>query len=86
MNIVPYSIAKIVSCIPEGYSIDWMKIWNEQEVFPALMAEIEVVTKMTNDFICNSHGVIVTEYCKKKDTWELYKKCRTNYLKDSWIA
>lgn len=74
MNIVPYSIAKIVSCIPEGYSIDWMKIWNEQEVFPALMAEIEVVTKMTNDFICNSHGMIVTEYCKKKDTWELYKK------------
>lgn len=74
MNIVPYSIAKIISCIPEGYSIDWMKIWNNQDVYPSLMAEIETVTKMTNDFICDSHGIIVTEYCKKRETWEAYKK------------
>ncbi|MCR5837691.1 MAG: AIPR family protein, partial [Lachnospiraceae bacterium] len=74
MNIVPYSIAKIVSCIPKGYSIDWMKIWNDQEVYPSLMAEIERITQITNDFICDSHGVIVTEYCKKKETWEAYRK------------
>ena len=74
MNIVPYSIAKIVSCIPKGYSIDWMLIWNKQEVYPSLMNEIEKITKITNDFICDSHGVIVTEYCKKKETWEEYKK------------
>lgn len=74
MNIVPYSISKIISCIPEGYTIDWMNIWSNQEVYPSLMAEIEKVTKITNDFICDSKGVIVTEYCKKKDTWEAYKK------------
>ena len=66
LNIVPYTIAKIISCIPRGFSIDWEQLWTSQAVSPAFMHEIEVVTKMTNDFICDSNGVIVTEYCKKR--------------------
>lgn len=73
LNIVPYSIAKIMSSIPEGFSLDWEKIWNEQALSPAFMYEIEIVTKMTNDFICDSNGVIVTEYCKKLATWENFR-------------
>lgn len=82
MNIVPYSISKIISCIPKGYSIDWMLIWNTQSVYPALMTEIERITQITNDFICDSHGVIVTEYCKKKETWEEYKSIPYNLSKE----
>lgn len=41
------------------------------------MHEIEIVTKQTNDFICDSHGMIVTEYCKKESTWEDYKADKT---------
>lgn len=74
LNIVPYTVSKICSSIPAGYSIDWMTIWKNQKVSNELMKEIEIVTKMTNDFICNSHGMIVTEYCKRKDTWETYRK------------
>ena len=37
------------------------------------MHEIEIVTKMTNDYICDSNGVIVTEYCKKEATWTRYR-------------
>lgn len=70
LNIVPYSIAKIISSIPKGFSLDWMQIWNKQVVSVAFMREIEIVTKLTNDFICDSNGVIVTEYCKKLSTWE----------------
>lgn len=73
LNIVPYSIAKIFSRIPEGYSIDWNRIWQKQSVSPAFMRDIEVVTNQTNNFICDSHGVIVTEYCKRQSTWEAYK-------------
>lgn len=73
LNIVPYSISKIISSIPEGYSLDWSQIWNKQAVSPAFMREIEIVTKMTNDFICDSNGVIVTEYCKKLSTWEEFR-------------
>lgn len=73
LNIVPYSIAKIISSIPSGYSLDWVKIWNKQALSPAFMREIETVTKITNDFICDSNGVIVTEYCKKLLTWERFR-------------
>lgn len=73
LNIVPFTIAKILSCIPAGYSLDWNKIWQKQSLSPAFMREIEIVTKKTNDFICDSHGMIVTEYCKKATTWEAYR-------------
>ena len=73
LNIVPYSIAKILSCIPKGYSLDWNKIWQKQGLSSAFMREIEIVTKKTNDFICDSHGMIVTEYCKKEATWVAYR-------------
>ncbi len=73
LNIVPYSIAKILSSIPNGYTIDWMRIWEKQALSPAFMREIEIVTKMTNDYICDSNGIIVTEYCKKSLTWETFR-------------
>lgn len=72
-NIVPYSIAKLLSCIPAGYTLDWDRIWQKQSVSPAFMREIEKLTKKTNDYICDSHGIIVTEYCKRPKTWEDYR-------------
>ena len=74
LDIVPYTISKICHSIPSGYEIDWMGIWKNQKLSNGLMKEIEIVTKMTNDFICDSHGVIVTEYCKREDTWTEYAK------------
>ena len=73
LDIVPYSGAKILHSIPKGYTLDWDYIWNHQMVSPAFMREIELATKMTNDFICDSHGIIVTEYCKKEDTWVAFR-------------
>ncbi len=72
-NIVPYSISKIITSIPEGYTLDWEKIWREQSVSPAFMSEVERITKLTNDYICDSHGMIVTEYCKKESTWNNFR-------------
>lgn len=85
LNIVPYSIAKILSSIPTGYTLDWISIWNKQAVSPAFMREIEIVTKMTNDFICDSNGVIVTEYCKKLLTWEQFRDTITYRPSDDFI-
>ena len=73
LDIVPYTIAKIISSIPKGYTLNWDMIWKKQTLSPAFMREIEKVTKLTNDFICDSHGVIVTEYCKKATTWNAYR-------------
>ncbi len=85
LNIVPYTIAKILSCIPNGYTLNWEKIWNEQSLSPAFMREIEKVTKITNDFICDSHGVIVTEYCKRNSTWVTFRDNVQYELDDSFI-
>lgn len=73
LDIVPYTIAKIIHSVPAGRTLDWNYIWNRQDLSPAFMHEIEIVTKMTNDFICDSHGVIVTEYCKRPETWVAYR-------------
>lgn len=73
LDIVPYTIAKIIHSIPAGFTLDWNYIWNRQDLSPAFMHEIEMVTKMTNNFICDSHGVIVTEYCKRPETWVSYR-------------
>lgn len=73
LNIVPYSISKTISCIPGDYTLDWDNIWQKQSLSPAFVREIEKITKMTNDYICDSHGVIVTEYCKRQSTWEYYR-------------
>lgn len=73
LDIVPYTIAKIIHSVPAGRTLDWNYIWNRQDLSPAFMHEIEMVTKMTNDFICDSHGVIVTEYCKRPETWVAYR-------------
>lgn len=75
-NIVPYTIAKILSSIPNGYSINFDYIWNHQEIPPAFMREVEIVTKQTNDFIIQSNGIIVTEYCKRQETWEKYRNIK----------
>ena len=73
LNIVPYTIAKILSAIPKGYTLNWKDIWDKQALSPAFIREIEIVTRMTNDFICDSHGIIVTEFCKRQSTWEEYR-------------
>lgn len=73
LNIVPYTISKLISLIPSGESLDYVLIWKKQELYPSLVAQIEKIARITNDFIQKSSGVIVTEYCKKEETWTKYK-------------
>lgn len=73
LNIVPYTVSKIISAIPKGYTLNWQQIWNTQSVSPAFMEEIKKVTVITNDFINQSRGMIVTEFCKRPDTWINYR-------------
>lgn len=74
LNIVPYTISKLLYSIPKGYSLDFDLIWKKQQLYPSLSAEIEKLAMITNAFIQKSNGIIVTEYCKKEETWNLYKE------------
>lgn len=73
LNIVPYTISKVMASLPKGKTINWEKIWEEQSLSPAFMNEIARLTKITNDFINNSNGMLVTEFCKKPTTWEAFR-------------
>ena len=74
LNIIPYTISKLMYSIPKGYCLDFDKIWKKQELFDSLNYEIERLAKITNEFIQKSEGVIVTEYCKKEETWKKFKE------------
>lgn len=74
LNIVPYTIAKMFSMIPKGKAFNWQLLWQRQGLYPAFLEQADLVAQMTNQFICDSHGMIVTEYCKHAETWEAFRK------------
>lgn len=82
LNIIPYTISKLIQSIPEGYCLDYDLIWKKQCLYPSLVFEIEKLAKLTNDFIQKSSGVIVTEYCKKEDTWIKFKNVNYEFSRD----
>lgn len=84
LNIVPYTVSKLIASIPNGYSLDYDLIWKKQQLYPSLNAQIEKIARITNNFIQESNGIIVTEYCKKEDTWEKFKK-RNIQLDDTFV-
>ena len=73
LNIVPYTISKIMYSIPKGMAINFNRIWKDQELYDSFLYEIGRVSKIANDFINNSKGMIVTEFAKKEDTWSKFK-------------
>ena len=86
LNIVPYTISKLIASIPNGFALDFDLIWKKQQLYSSLNAQIEKIAKVTNEFIQRSYGVIVTEYCKKEETWKKYREypiqLDVNFIKD----
>lgn len=76
LNIVPYTISKLMSSLPKDKSLDFDRIWRRQTLYPSLVQEIERLARATNTYIQESHGVIVTEYCKKEETWNHFRDFR----------
>ena len=72
-QIVPYTISKIITSIPKGFALNFMLIWQKQELYPSFIHEVEIVSKMAHEFLADSHGVIVREYAKDIKTWEKLK-------------
>lgn len=79
--IIPYTISKIISSIPEGYVLDYNLIWKKQELYPSLNSQIEKVAKITNDFIQQASGS-AREYCFREDTWKKYSSNKLTLDKD----
>ena len=87
LNIVPYTIAKMISLIPNGYCLDFNKIWRKQALPWPIIRMLKKIAFVTNEYIQRtSSGVIVTEHCKKEETWNKYKTLRgmTEYMTDEF--
>jgi hypothetical protein len=82
LNIVPYTISKILSNLPNGFMIDINRIWREQTVYQSLASEINRVAKMADQFINDSKGVIATENAKKEDTWKRFKEVEHTFSRE----
>lgn len=71
-NIVAYTIAMVAKvCADRGVSVDIMKIWNQQDISPAMASAIAVVARIVRDDILNP-GVSVShigEWCKRDACW-----------------
>jgi len=74
LNIVPYTISKIIHSIPKGMTIDFNRIWKEQSIYKSFISEIDRVAQLANEFINDSNNVIVTEYAKKEETWKKFSQ------------
>ena len=82
LNIIPYTISKLVSLIPYGYCLNYERIWKKQELYASLNYEIERIAEIANNFVKDSNGVIVTEYCKQESTWKKFKEIPYSFKKE----
>lgn len=84
-NIVPYSISKIISSIPKGYTLNWPDIWNKQGLSDAFMDEIAKTTFLANEYFCNCQGVLISEYCKRESTWIDFRDTVPYKISDAFL-
>ena len=84
-QIVPYTIAKIVSMVPKDKSIDYNRIWQKQHMYPSFVRQVEIIAPKVHQWLLdNCGGVIVREFAKKADTWKNFQDYRCS-LTDAFI-
>ena len=79
LNIVPYTVSKLLYSIPNGKTLDYNLIWKTQDLYSSLKNEIDLIAQDVNGFIKASNGRIVTEYCKDQKTWNAYKEIKHEF-------
>ena len=78
-NVVAYTLSIIFDYIRSNSSeasVDFSRIWNTQDIYPELEKQINVLWREVYDFITDEDRPTqnVTEWCKRKDCWEMAKK------------
>ena len=82
-NIVAYTLAMLGKfCAESGKSIDFMKIWEKQDISDAVMHSLEITARLIHDDIMTPLAGIsnVSEWCKKDACWDRLQT-RTKELK-----
>ena len=83
-EIVPYSVAKLMSMLPDGYTLDWNYIWQKQRLPNAVIQQMELVAFNTQNFLLNTTAS-VREYAKRAETWRKYNEDKSFGLSEAFI-
>lgn len=78
-NVIAYTMSVIFDYIRrefKGYTIDFTRIWNNQELYEELRSEISVLCEEVYEFITSDDRPTenVTEWCKKEECWKRARK------------
>lgn len=85
-QIVPYSIAKMMSLLPKDRDIDWVSIWNKQTMYPQLQKELLRLAQITDKFLlAQANGGIVRTISRNNTVWNSFKQEKYQ-LSDNFVA
>lgn len=85
-QIVPYTIAKLMSLLSKDTDLDWKTIWNKQTMYPALAKELIRLAFVTQRFLTEqARGGLVRTISRTLAVWESYKKVPFE-LSDTFVS
>ena len=85
-QIVPYSIAKMMSLLPKDRDIDWVSIWNKQTMYPQLQKELLRLAQITDKFLlAQANGGIVRTISRNNTVWNSFTQEKYQ-LSDIFLA
>lgn len=78
-NVIAYTMSVLFDYIRnnvKGYEVDFMRIWNQQELYPEIEKQLQVLCTQVYEYITRSDRPTenVTQWCKQSLCWEKAKK------------
>lgn len=80
-NVIAYTMSILFDHIRtnvKGYEMDFLRIWNQQSLYPELISQIRVLCTEVYEFITRDDRLTenVTQWCKQAKCWERAKKIK----------
>lgn len=81
-NVIAYTLSVLFDYIRKncrGLEMDFMRIWNQQELYPELIEQLNILCTEVYEYITDENRLTenVTQWCKKEICW-------TNAQKKNW--
>lgn len=78
-NVIAYTMSVLFNYIRKeinGYELDFMRIWNQQSLYPELIEQLALLCTEVYSFITREDRLVenVTQWCKQARCWELAQK------------
>lgn len=85
-QIVPYTIAKLMTLIPKGKCMDWHYIWQKQSLYPELAEELIRLAYHAHNYLMEqANGGIVRTISRTLGVWSGFKDYKYE-LSDAFIV